>query len=368
MKTKPALLCLLLLISFFPDCRKKQESLPQRTFYMGVTPWPSDFTTVAQDQSYSFIQDHCDFVSHHFDEGIPYEEAWQHQPFPQSLVNDLNERKQKTAGKKILLSVSALDLSRHQKAGYYSSDSIPDSTRKLWQQLPFNDPKMVAAYTNFLSYMIDLLQPSFVNYGVESNEVHWVDSSFAAYKDFLSQVYAQMKTRYPQLPFFLSFMVTDDPRSLALASQLLPYSDYITLSAYPYATAASVASGKSDPSVLPADFFTRFLDLAPAKPWAIAETGFIAQDLVIPSLSLNIQGNVSWQEQYLDQLCTLCENRKAKFLVWFCSADYDAGDQRLKQMGLYQDFFGLWQDTGLLDENNHARPSYNLWLQWMQRK
>src|SRR5437899_2552415 len=93
MKTKFALLPLMFLILFLPCCSKKQEALSPRTFYMGVTPWPSDFTTVGQDQAYAFIQDHCDLVSHHFDEGIPYQEAFNHEPFPLNLVNDLNLRK-----------------------------------------------------------------------------------------------------------------------------------------------------------------------------------------------------------------------------------------------------------------------------------
>ena len=48
----------------------------KRTFYMGVTPWPADFTSAEIDSAYQFINHHCDIVSHHFDEGIPYEDAY----------------------------------------------------------------------------------------------------------------------------------------------------------------------------------------------------------------------------------------------------------------------------------------------------
>ena len=43
---------------------------------MGVTPWPADFTSAEIDSAYQFINHHCDIVSHHFDEGIPYEDAY----------------------------------------------------------------------------------------------------------------------------------------------------------------------------------------------------------------------------------------------------------------------------------------------------
>src|SRR6476661_3234627 len=110
-----------ILLLFFPlmflECRKKHQPEETRPFYMGVTPWPADFTTEAVDEAYAFINNHCDFVSHHFDEGIPYEEAFNHLGWPNDLVTNVATRKQKTGqGKKILLSVSALNLTRKEKA------------------------------------------------------------------------------------------------------------------------------------------------------------------------------------------------------------------------------------------------------------
>jgi hypothetical protein len=36
--------------------------------------------------------------------------------------------------------------------------------------------------------------------------------------------------------------------------------------------------------------------------------------------------------------------------ITFIPADYNAGNERLKSLGLYSDLFALWQDTGLKDE------------------
>jgi len=46
---------------------KKESSQPTRSFYLGVTPWPADFTAGEVDAAYRFINSHCDMVSHHFD-------------------------------------------------------------------------------------------------------------------------------------------------------------------------------------------------------------------------------------------------------------------------------------------------------------
>lgn len=359
----------MLLCSVMVRCRKQATPESTRSFNMAVTPWPADFTPAAVDDAYAFINNHCDMVSHHFDEGVPYEEAYRQLSWPQALLNDVASRKQKTAaGKKILLSVAPLNLTRHDKADYYNTpDGISDSIKNYWKGLPVNDPKVVTCYFRYVSYLIDQLHPQLVNYGVESNGVEWTTGDFNAYTDFLSQVHDLLKQKYPELPFFVSFMVLEDPVALARAAALIPYTDYVGLSSYPY-TASSTLDGTTDPAKLPVDFFTRYISLAPSKPWGFAETGYIAQDLSLPSFSLARKGTLSWQRDYLNQIFQLCEQKHGLFLVWFCSADYDAAVMRMKQMGLYQDLFGLWQDTGFKDENNSVRPSYQLWLQWMDRK
>lgn len=295
------LLLTFILIIAFAGCRKKHTDDPTRSFLMAVTPWPADFTMEGLEDSYAFINDHCDMVSHHFDEGIPYEEAYHGLVWPQELLNDVANRKTRTApGKKIFLSVAPLNLTRHEKADYYRvPDSITDSIKNHWNALPVNDARVITAYVHYISFLIDELDPAYVNYGVESNEISWDAAAFIQYKDFLAQVFMQLKAKYPGLPFFLSFMVSEHPVALSLAHQLLPFTDHIALSAYPYVHVSTTANGNTDPKLFPSDLFTRFTDLAPAKPWGFAETGFIAEDLSIPSFSLQKTGNHVCKKEYL---------------------------------------------------------------------
>jgi len=370
MKNRNPLYVVLLLISLIASCQKNNPVvIASRNFYMGCTPWPADFTNAELDTAYAFINDHCDIVSHHFDDGIPYNEAFNNLPMPTNLVQDVQTRKTKTAtGKKILLSVAALDLSRKAKAAYYSKDTASSSTINYWQQIPFNDPRMVTAYINYISYLIDQLNPSFVNYGVESNSLAWDNATFSLYKDFLRQVYAQLKTKYPSLPFFVSFMVDESSQGFANATQLLPYTDYVGLSAYPYVAISSSGNGNTDPSLFPAGYFERYINMDNGKPFLFAETGYLAENLSIPSLQLNKQGTAAWQQAYLQMVCNLCNKYNGKMLIWFCSKDYDAGDSTLKSLGLYTDVFGIWQDIGFKTSTGAARPSYQTWLQWMAIK
>lgn len=350
-------------------CKKKQADEVTRTFYMGTTPWSADFTFSEVDSAYQFINNECDIVSHHFDEGIPYEEAFYNKPMPASLLQDVQTRKTKTAvGKKIFLSVSALALNRNSKPDYYTNAPATDSIKNYWKQLPFNDNKMVTAYVNYVCWLIEQLQPVFINFGVESNVSNWDVVQFNLYKNFLQQVYQQLKTKYANLPFFISFIVDETTEGFNYANQLLPYTDFIGLSAYPYVTVSSSANGNTNPQNFPAGYFEKFANLSANKPLAFAESAYIAEDLVIPAFSLNKQGNANWQKDYLEKVLQFCYDRKAKLFIWFCHKDYDAGSVRLRNMGLYQDLFGIWEDTGLKDENGKERPVLESWRNWMKKK
>jgi hypothetical protein len=365
MKIKLLLLFVLLTIL---SCSKDNDSVEKRSFYMGVTPWPADFTVAEVDSSYAFINNHCDIVSHHFDDGIPYEEAFTEQPMPMQLQQDVQNRITRTASnKKILLSVAALNLTRTQKADYYPQSTVTQTIKDTWNALPSNHPNIITAYVNYISWLIDSFQPDYVNYGVESNVLTFPTSDFVAYKDFLSQVYPILKNKYPNLPFFISFIVDESNEGFSNATQLLPYTDYIGLSAYPYVTVSSSASGNTNPALFPANYFEKFITMT-NKPFAFAETGYIAENLLIPSYSLNKQGNQEWQKAYLEKICQLGNQYNAKFIIWFCSKDYDAGITTIQSLGLYQDLFLFWRDTGLKDQNGTKRPSYTSWISWMEKQ
>ena len=48
---------------------------PTRSFYMGFTPWLYAATTQAETDVYNFINSTGDIVAHHFQQGIPFNDA-----------------------------------------------------------------------------------------------------------------------------------------------------------------------------------------------------------------------------------------------------------------------------------------------------
>lgn len=341
------------------------EQKEQRTFYMGTTPWPADLTIEEVNKTYDFINTHCDIVSHHINEGIPYEELYNNLPLPGNLLNDMALKKAKTASSKnVFLSVAALNIDRISKDRYYDKATTPNDIKAYWESLPFDDPKVITAYVRYIDWLIEQLDPIYVNYGVESNSSNWSSTDFARYRTFLSQVYTQLKAGHPSISFFVSFMVSD---SLGRAEQLLPYTDFIGLSAYPYYFSPT----NSDPKNIPDTLFENFINLDANKPWVFAETGYIAQNLVIPEYNLNKQGTPVWQNEYLEQVLQLCQNKRAKMFIWFCPKDYDALLTTFENQGVSQENLAtmkLWRDTGLIDEQDVQRPAYHTWLQWMAKE
>jgi hypothetical protein len=165
----------------------------------------------------------------------------------------------------------------------------------------------------------------------------------------------------------VSFIVDENTGSLTNAKKLLPYTDFIALSAYPYVTVSSSATGNTNPDLFPANYFEKFIQLDVSKPLAFAETSYLAEPLSIPSYSLQKEGTEEWQDNYLKKLLELCQSHKAKFLIWFCSKDYDAAVARMKQQSIYQDLFGFWKDTGLKDENGKERKAMRRWVEWVSK-
>jgi hypothetical protein len=367
------LICILIGLTNF-QCSKKNTSdvIATRSFYMGTTPWPADLTVSEVDKTYQFINNHCDIVSHHFDEGIPYDEAYYNTVMPNNLLENVTSRKNKTApDTKVFLSVAALGINRISKAPYYNNASTSATIKNFWEQLAFDDARVVTAYVNYVSWLIEKFKPIYVNYAVESNGQLWNDADFNKYKTFLSLVYPKLKTLYPNISFFNSFIVDESTKGFSFANQLIDYTDFVGLSAYPYTGVSSSANGNTNPQNFPSNYFEKFINLAPNKPLAFAETGYIAQDLVIPAFSLNKQGNAEWQRDYLELVLKLCNEKKAKLFIWFCPKDYDAliitFQNQAGATPYILNLLKLWRDTGLIDENGTERPSYNSWLTWMAK-
>ncbi len=355
-------------------------ALPEnRPFCMGITPWPYDFTPEALEETYKTVNQHTDLIAHHFDWGIPWSEALAGKPYHSKVREDINFRlSHLQKGQKVYVAVTPIAFLRNGFASYWGKDPYwaENSSMKLpnnWQDKDFDDPDAIEAYTNFCRYMIQRFHPDYMAYGIEVNMLaNGNPTAFKKYLIMTERVYKTLKEEYPELPLFLTIHIESFIKSEEIVRQLLPFTDYIAVSTYPY-----MDMKYENPDDLPKDWFSRIRDIAPDKPFAVAETGFTAEDVFIEKggkifpRGMKIKGKEKWQANYVQFLLNESKRLDAKFIVWFFTRDIDLFWNRKEKMKKNEDFLPadilrIFCNAGLFDGKGKSRLSLKIWDAWLK--
>lgn len=354
---------------FIFSCNKDDD--PQtRSFYIGFTPMPYEISEQSADYTYEKIESDADIINHHFDTGVPWDEALRDLPFHQNIVEDWNFRKTKTSpSHKVYLSVSPLNSLRTGLASY-RGESLNMSLSPPWDSYTFSHPDVRTAYLNYCHRIIDFFEPDYFNMAIEAN-LFFVNKpdQWSSYLNFHELIYNELKKSYPDLPIFSSvagayllpdFIDDNDHVEQRLAVlQLMAYSDYYGISFYPY-----LSTFLGNP--YPANTFDELFSISD-QPVVISETGYAAQSFTMDAGSnvITIVSDQDKQQQYIKDLLQACERRKALFVINFAVRDYD---QLWKQIGSPSGIDIAWRDSGLYDENGVPRPALSTWKQYLARK
>lgn len=347
----------------FITCKKKPFKQDNRNFYMGASPYPPDFTDYGKKLAHKFINSNCDIIAQHFDDGVPWQEALDKTLYPSLVTSDINFRKSHNNVSRVYLALAPLAISRINIAQYWS-DNVSDNIKSKWASKEINDSLVVTAYFNYCCYMIDAFNPQYFNYAIECNSKDWTNDQFIKFENFCSQIYPKLKQRYPSLPIFTSYMVSFDEIMLERAKKLNAYSDYIAVSSYPYLHIGSLSNGITEPLSIPSNWLSRYINIDNNKPFAIAETGYIAEDLDLSVYGMTKMGKPQWQADYVQLLFEECNKNNTEFVIWFTPYDYDNGYNTALAIGLNVPLFKIWKDTGLFDGKGIERESFKVWDKW----
>jgi hypothetical protein len=349
---------------------EKDDQQQSRNFYMGFTPFPYESSVDAANFTYARLSEDADIINHHFDNGVPWIEAFSGDDFSESIMGDWNFRKSQTkASHKIYLSVTPINFTRTGLAAYRGEQdnmALPSP----WDTYSFNSIEVKTAYLNYCKRIIDFFNPEYFNMAIEANLLYVNNPArWSEYLELHQYIYSALKASYPSLPIFCSvsgayllegFINNNDHVQQRLAVlQLLEYSDLYSLSFYSYLT-----TYLGNP--YPANTFDALFNLSD-KPLAIAETGYAAQtfSIDIGSGLIKIESDQEKQEKYIRDLLTACMKRETKFVINFVVRDYD---QLWAQIGSPNDIAIAWRDTGLIDENGEPRKAYSTWKEFKARK
>ncbi len=345
-----------------------QEDLQPRSYRLGFTPFPYDLTMEAVNFVYDHLAEDADLVLHHFDNGIPWQEALEDAPFPDALMEDWRARKAFTPeNTPILLSVTPISITRDSLA-LYRAEQEDMPLPPPWDGYRFNHPDVKEAFYNYVRRAIDFFDPAYVVMGIEANLLLtnapqlWED-----YVELHQETYTRLKADYPDLPLMVSVVGTayfeayspeydEAAQRQAWQEQLYDYTDYFAVSWYPYMSALMTND-------VPETVYDELFALAGDKPIAIAESGFPAEDLVLAGLGITMPSSVEQQASYMADLLAQADEHEFVFLVNFVLRDYDALFQYIEDNDLNR----IWRDTGLYDETGQARPALALWKEALSR-
>ncbi len=347
----------------------KEPTVQTRPFYMGFTAFPYDLTVDASVETYQNVIQAGDLFLNHFDHGVPWNEALNDLPFPNEVQGAIDVTKNGLEpNTKILLTATPTNQLRDGLAAYWNDAGSHQPLPDYWKNKTFDDSDVILAYTNYCKRIVDEIRPDYFAYGIEVTAAFREDD--AAFEQFLvlaDSVYSTLKSDYPNLPIFLTFQDRSFNNTkeelLKITEALLPFSDYIAMSTYPFIDYENLTRD-ANPSLFEDNWLSQFRNLDTTKPFAISETGFCADDLVIPNLGVDIKATPEWQEAYLKKLFDHATGLEAEFLAWFVYRDYDL---------LYDatpnppDILKIWRDNGLLDGEGNPRLAHQVWLDWKAR-
>lgn len=362
----------LLILMVFACSKDKEtqevEESDERSFFMGFTAFPYDYSLNALNETYQNVLADGDIFLSHLDFGVPWDEAMNDLPFPEEVQNTLDvARNSKSASTKIVLTTTPTDQSRNNLAKYWNNDGSHQPLPAFWEGKSFDDPVVVSTFIKYCKRLIDEVNPDYFGYGIETNATFQKDdAAFVQFLNLAEAVYTALKADYPSLPIFLSLQDQsyDNTKTelLEMSKMLVAHSDYIAMSTYPFLYYDNLKRD-ANPDLFADNWLEDFRNLDASKPFAVSETGFSADDLIIENLGVNAKSTEDWQRGYVEKLMKQLNTLDAEFAIWFVYRDYDL---------LYQntptppDILKVWRDNGLLDGEGNQRPAYQLWKQWLQ--
>ena len=257
------------------------------------------------------------------------------------------------------LGLTPIDDSRSRIADYWS-DAEHQPLPEPFASAPFDSPQVVAAYINYVRTAVEWYQPDYLAIGLEANLLKANNpGAWAGFISLMEQTYAALKAEYPRLPVFITVTAPqllrgwtgeDSAEQLEALDDLLPSSDYLALSFYPYLT--NYLTGP-----LPSGVFNQLAQLSGGRPMAVAETGYPAQATGLPTLGIRLGGTPKKQLQWIRRVLAAATRHEMAFVVNFISRDYDS----LWRESGSGDLLAAWRDTGLRDENGRPRPALRPW-------
>ena len=393
---------------------------PTRAFMMGATPFFATPTTFP-DWRFDHLADK-DLLSVHADDfwGVPWIQFRDNAALPQPWVDKWTAfaNSARATGKARYLALSPLT----DRITLASDVQADGSTRTRWAPTDANGCYLFAtdaaaagykdAYIKYVTYLIGLVQPSYVSPAIEVNiQFTACPAQKAAWIAWYADVHNAIKAAFPDLVVFPTFQLEHlyglDPPAICaagvsrndcfdarLAEALTMPGDRIAFSSYPIGWKYHADFNFS----FPRDTYARVQAATTRKIW-IAETGYAAVRIFAsyPHAGVGSCGtelfpptyaNDTEQAAYLSWLLAEAQTRNMESVIWWLERDYLDGtvaarcpcDPATSDTCIMTDtFFNVGGANGellmrffgnmaLRNYDNSPRPAHTIWRSYLERR
>ncbi len=357
---KYASILLLFLVMF--SCKKEKETKVEeisfftddtRHFQMGFTTWPYAPTLQAVNDTYSFIGANTDVYEEMLSQKVPWQAWMNNTDLPQAFTDEVNRCvNRRIPGKKLVLSVSILSIFRDDLAPDYDGSTPPYTS--------FSDTAIEEAYYKHLSYLIQTIQPDYLIYGMEINELYVHNrSQWEGLKLLMNHIRQRIKTAYPDLPLSESFTLhalyqsglSDATDYEQEVFEHVNQDDFVSVSFYPFFKKWNTREEWQQA--------LDFLHAHVQKPIVFSETGHISADLQIQAYNFSLNGSETEQNEFLQTLLLNAQQHSYEFVIWWTHRDYY--QTWLTFPPETRDLGRFWLTTGLLKDDGSYREAYDSW-------
>lgn len=295
---------------------------------------------------------------------MPWAEAFSGAPFPDDFQKEVVGK----AGVSPRGHVRYLAVSTLNKARDGLAEAPGGRLPAPWSGYVLDHPDVIEAYGRYVERMIELYEPDYLAYVIEANM--FADNHAERWDELVAlseATYRRVKAAHPALPVFVTLQaewVHRAPAAQAAAiERLLPFTDVIAVSSYPFIDAPNAADGGApvaNVESLDGRYFREIAELAADKPFAITETGWPAEDVDAP-YPVVLPGSPEAQRAYVERLIAEAEALDALFVVWFFTRDFDAQWEQVISTLAIAPTARIWRDNGLYDGDGVARPALVRW-------
>ena len=305
MRVGPAILLVATAAVLGLSCGKDASSpedpgVPGRSFALGFSDFPHALSGQAVVDAHDVIRRDADMAVMHFDDGVPWQEALAGTPYDSDYLNGFLARAGMIPGSHLTyLAITPIGPGRDALAGHRGA-APNEPLSAPWDSYAFDAQQVTAAFTAHCNRLIEIFSPDYFAYAIEANILYQLaPGKWPAFVRFCAAVYPALKAAHPGLPIFLTIHAdtyhADPVAQGAAIAMLLPYTDMIAVSTYPF------TAPRSDPGTIPPDWFSAVAALAPGKPFAISETVWPAED-IMPPARISVIGTPETQRAYTERL------------------------------------------------------------------